>query len=409
MDHQTLLWSASKVWCPNVSEEYPLRVSDDVRVQNEVFNRVDLVTSLLKAGEADRDGYTSVYSFPRGHTDDGENIPEVNTIFIDFDIPRDSEYRSGNGTLKEWKRSMSDLLIRVQMVADAILDGGKEPHWRASLSGHKGVHLFFDFETVSTANGSNSQFKDGLKRYGQGMLEKLDDLSGGINIDPWVDVDSSDLARLVRHPNTPHPRAEQTDDTRWCVPVTIKELSTIDSETYLDLTDGPRKVPYEERTPSTEARKEIARMIRNSSGGSSTGPVGASRKDPQAVSQYKANSNDNIKVHHIPLLVTNKPCIMEFAERDDSFNYGEQSRTMEMNVMKELAKHQIPIDVIVDYFSTFEGFDEDYTRDLLKDVISRYDGPFTCKNIWDAGGEFCVEMNGSSKGCNVFDEIQATE
>jgi hypothetical protein len=403
-NHEKLLWEASKVWCPDVATDAPRQVSTRFRIQEPVNNRVELVSNLLEAGRAGKDGFVSTYSFPRGHTDDGDNIPKIDTIFIDFDVPADSEYRERNRTLDAWKRSMSDLLIRVQLVAEAIIEGGKQDNWRASLSGHKGIHLFFDFEPVDIGNGSYTQFKRGLEKYGDQMIEQLDEIAGGINIGPWVDVDSSDLARLVRHPNTPHPGAEHREETSWCVPVSIEELVDMTPDKYLKLTSGPRPVPIKERSPSVAGRQEVALEVRNASGGEYHSERRGSVKDPKAVKRYKEESNDRIKVSHIPLLVKNKPCIMEFVKRNDSYEYGSESRVMEINVMKELIQKNVPIDVIVNFFRPIPGFNEGTTRSLVEDLISRYEGPFTCQNIWDSGGEFCVGMNDrSDETCRIYD------
>jgi len=360
-----------------------------------------MVTNLLDAMEAGNPGFVSTYSFPRGHTDDGENIPEVDTIFVDFDIPSDSEYREGNHSLNAWKRSMSDLLIRVQLVAEKLIESGKAEHWRASLSGHKGVHLFFDFEPIHPDNGSYLQFVEGLKQYGEGMISQLDEIAGGINIDPWVDVDSSDLARLVRHPNTIHPGAGHVEES-WCVPVTIEELATMTPEKYLELTSGPRELPAGyERVPSTEATEELSLKIRTTDANSKHSRSGSKKRNPRKVKDYSESANERISVSDIPLLVSNKPCIMAFVERDDAYNYGYQSRVMEIQVMKELIQKQVPIEVIVKFFSPIDGWREGQTRSMVKDLISRYDGPFTCKNVWEDASEFCVAMNDSS--CSIYD------
>ena len=405
-NYERLLWEASKIWHPEVSEEKPCRASSATTFQEDVTNRYELVTNLLGAMDAGQPGFVSTYSFPRGHTDDGNNIPEINTIFVDFDIPANSEYREKDHSLNAWKRSMSDLLIRVQMVADTLLESGKARHWRASLSGHKGVHLFFDFDPVHPNNGSYSQFRNGLGEYGEGMIEKLDEISGGINIGPWVDVDSSDLARLVRHPNTRHPDAKHVDES-WCVPVTIEELSEMNPEKYLELTSGPREIPDGfERVPSSEATEELSLKIRSAGGRSHSHHTTTSIKDPAKVNEYQENVNEKINVSDIPLLVSDKPCIMAFVERDDSYQYGIQSRTMEIQIMKELIQKQTPIEVIVNFFSPIDGWREAETRDLVEDLISRYDGPFVCQNVWENASEFCVAMNDDS--CAIYDRQEST-
>lgn len=396
---------ASKVWCPNLSPDNPRRASNSASYQEPVVNRFEIVTSLIDAMDAGKPGFVSTYSFPRGHTDDGKNIPEIDTIFVDFDIPADSEYRQDeNKSLDAWKRSMSELLVRVQMVAETLVESGKAKHWRASLSGHKGVHLFFDFYPIHHANGTYDQFKNGLNKYGDKMIEQLDEISGGINIDPWVDVDSSDLARLVRHPNTQHPTAKHVKES-WCVPVTIDELVDLTPEKYLSLTSGPRDMPEDySRTPSEEATKEIStEYIRTATGGASVSnsSTTGSIKDTSKISDYENESNGNISVSDIPFLVSNKPCIMSFVERDDSYQYGIQSRTMEIQIMKELIQKRVPIDVIVNFFRPVDGWNEKDTHKLVTDLISRYNGPFTCKNVWNDAPEFCVAMNGES--CTVYD------
>lgn len=403
-NYERLILDASKAWCPKVNEDFPRRSSTANTFQTPVKQRHRMVMNLKAAIDAEKPAYVSTYSFPRGHTDDGENIPEVNTIFVDFDIPSDSEYRnSDTQTLDEWKRSMSELLIRVQMVADTLLDSGKSKHWRASLSGHKGVHLFFDFETVHPNNGSYSQFRSGLGEYGDGMIDQLDEISGGINIDPWVDVDSSDLARLVRHPNTRHPGAKHIDES-WCVPVTIEELSEMTPEKYLELTAEPREVPESsKRVPSTEATDEISLKIRSAGGRSYSTQSTTSIKDYSKIVEYKDQSNKKINVSDIPFLVSDKPCIMAFVERDDSYNYGNQSRVMEIQIMKELIKKKVPIDVIANFFSPIDGWDKDGTISLIKDLISRYSGPFVCTNIWEDASEFCLAIDGGS--CSIYDRV----
>jgi hypothetical protein len=406
-NHERLLWEASKIWAPEVNEENPRRASNATSYQEPVDSRYDLTTSLMDAQDAGKPAFVSTYSFPRGHTDDGQNIPEIDTIFVDFDIPPDSEYREKNQSLNAWKRSMSDLLIRVQMVAQSLLDSGKAKHWRASLSGHKGVHLFFDFDPVHPGNGSYAQFRNALSDYGEGMIEQLDEISGGINIDPWVDVDSSDLARLVRHPNRIHPGAGHVDES-WCVPVTIEELSGLTPDEYLELTSGPREIPEStQRVPSSEATDEISLQIRSAEGGEISAPQGTgSVRNASKIKEYRNSANDNISVSDIPLLVSNKPCIMAFVERNDSYRYGNQSRTMEIQVMKELIQKNVPIDVMVNFFRPIDDWNEQYTRRLVEDLISRYDGPFTCKNIWENASEFCVAMNDGS--CNVYEREQST-
>jgi hypothetical protein len=358
------------------------------------------VTGLQAADEAGQPGYVSTYSFPRGHTDEG-HLPAINSIFIDFDIPADRTYRE-TGKLEDWKRDMSALLVRSKMVARALIDGGLGEYWRWSLSGHKGLHGFLDFPTLSPDEGSFRQFKNGLSSYSENLVEQLNQISGGVDIEPWLDVDSSDLARLVRHPNTRHHGVKHVASNRWCVPISTRELASLDDpDDYLALTSEPREIPEGcERTPSEKAGQTVAQYIRNASG-SMTAGRNSTVYSRAAVENYKDESNENIELSDLKLLTANKPCIWAFRERDDAFENGSASRTMEIGVIKELMNKQVPIDVIVEFFEIIPGFDEDYTRNLTEDVIGRQYGPLKCENVIRNAEEFCL---GSS--CNLYDEAK---
>jgi hypothetical protein len=367
-----------------------------------VSNRGELVTQLQEADDAGNPGYVSTYSFPRGHTDQG-NIPNVNSIFIDFDIPPDSEYRGDGpnaGTLEAWKRDMSALLVRSKMVARALIDAGLAKHWRWSLSGHKGLHGFLDFPTLSINEGSFRQFKNGLVDYSNELVDQLNEIAGGIDILPWLDVDSSDLARLVRHPNTKHPGVKHVASNRWCVPLSTRELASLDDPTdYLTLTSGPREVPEGcERNPSENAGRTVAQYIRNATD-SQRATHNSTVYSRAAVKNYKSEQNEKIEIGDLKFLTANKPCIWAFREREDAFKYGAESRTMEIGVIKELMNKQVPVNVIIEFFEEIPGFEEDYTRDLVEDIIGRQYGPLKCENIIRNADTFCL---GSS--CKLYDE-----
>jgi hypothetical protein len=86
--------------------------------QHAVNSRVELVDSLSRSAEQDGPGYHSVYSFPRGHSGDG-NIPKIDTLFFNLDIPQgEGEYDPhAGGKQAHWRRDMSKLLVRARMVA----------------------------------------------------------------------------------------------------------------------------------------------------------------------------------------------------------------------------------------------------------------------------------------------------
>jgi len=392
-----LLWEASKTWCP----DFPRRASNAHSIQAQVTNRGELVTSLRDAGKSGNPGYVSTYSFPRGHTDEG-NVPNIDSIFIDFDIPSDREYRE-TGTLEAWKRDMSALLVRSKMVARALIDANLGKHWRWSLSGHKGLHGFLDFPTLSPDEGSFRQFKNGLSDYSEGLVKQLNELSGGVDIEPWLDVDSSDLARLVRHPNTRHHGVKHVASNRWCVPISTRELASLDDPNdYLTLTSGPREIPEGgERNPSENAGRTVAQYVRNASGSETRAGTGSTVYSRAAVENYKEESNEKIGIGDLKFLTANKPCIWAFRERDDAYDHGSASRTMEIGVIKELTNKNVPIDVMVEFFEAIPGFDEDYSRNLIEDIIGRQYGPLKCENIIRNADQFCL---GSS--CSLYDRAK---
>lgn len=395
MDTKTrLLWEASQTWCP----DFPRRASSAYAIQSPVSNRGELVTQLQEADDAGNPGYVSTYSFPRGHTDQG-NIPNVNSIFIDFDIPGDRKYRE-TGKLEDWKRDMSALLVRSKMVARALIDANLGVHWRWSLSGHKGLHGFLDFSTLSTNEGSFRQFKNGLAAYSDGLVEQLNEISGGVDIEPWLDVDSSDLARLVRHPNTRHYGVNHVASNRWCVPISTRELASLDDPNdYLTLTSGPREVPDGcQRTPSKNAGKTVAQFIRSASESTKRKNSRSTVHSGVALRNYKNNSNDKIEIDDLDFLTANKPCIAAFRDRDDAYEHGQASRTMEIGIIKEFSNKNVPIDVMVEFFETIPGFDEDYSRNLIEDIVARQYGPLKCENIITNAEQFCL---GSS--CHLYE------
>lgn len=400
-ENTRLLWEASKVWCP----DFPRQASNAHSTQGPVGNRGELVTSLESAGGGGKQGYVSTYSFPRGHTDEG-NLPEINCIFIDFDIPGDAEYRGDGpyaGTLESWSRDMSALLVRSKMVARALIDAEIGKHWRWSLSGHKGIHGYLDFPTLSPDEGSFRQFKNGLAAYSEGLVEQLNQASGGVDIEPWLDVDSSDLARLTRHPNTRYHGVDHGASNRWCVPLSTRELASLDDPNdYLTLTSGPREVPENcERNPSENAGRTVAQYIRNASGSKMRAGSGSTVYSRAAVENYKDESNEKIEIGDLKFLTANKPCIWAFRERDDAFDHGSASRTMEIGVIKELMNKNVPVDVMIEFFEGIPGFEEDYTRDLVLDVVGRQYGPLKCENIIRNAEQFCL---GSS--CKLYDEVR---
>ncbi|AGM10933.1 hypothetical protein M193_gp061 [Halorubrum tailed phage 7] len=382
MNWEKSLWDASKVYGP----DFPRRGSDDGTIQARRDNRAEFVAGLKAASEGGMPGYYSVYSFPWGHPMH-ENIPRVDCIFIDLDVA-DGKYdpNRGNTDFEDWRRAISALLARARMIASALIESDAAQHFRAVLSGHKGIHLYLDFPPISPEEGEFQQFKNGLRSYGEEVVDWIDSMAGGVNILPWVDVDASDLARLARHPNTRHHGAAYDDVDRWCVAVTIEELSEITVDDYLELTKRPRPMtPEMERNPSERAGRQVIQKIRTASVSSSrSGSI--SRYDPKAVKNYRENANDNIELEDLldPLITGNKPCIRAFREREDAYEHGQQSRMMELSIMGRFIDMGVPIEVMHEFFEVIPGYSEDYTEELITDLIGRGFKEFNCENI--AGG-----------------------
>ena len=373
-------------------------------MQAERRTRAEFCDALEGARDHEMPGYYSVYSFPRGHSQDG-NIPKVDCIFIDLDVDGgDYDPKNGQTEFDAWERDMSALLARARMIAKAILDGGEEQHFRATLSGHKGLHLYLDFPTVAPSNGDFGQFKSGLKEYGEQVMEWLDSTAGGVNIDPWVDVDASDLGRLARHPNTIHHGAAYDDQTRWCVPITVEELSTLTIDDYLSVTQGPRWPDGYERNPSTSAGDKVVQAIRNASASTQTGRGSGSSFDYTAIKKYDETTNKDIELEDVTFITANKPCVQAFAERDDAFDHGNASHTMEISIIATLVEKNVPRDVIHEFFEQIPGYEENYTDRQIDKIVGREYKKFNCENIAERAPQFCL-----GNSCSVYkrsDDIQ---
>ncbi len=382
------LTSAIQVWCST----YPRRVTSH---QRECDSPVKIAAQLKNVKGTDVAPFVSVYGFPDGHTTEGE-IPAIDTLFIDFDIPSGGEYRSSDPDPQAWYRDMSALLTRVREVCRLLEKEGSAKHFRGALSGHKGVHLYLDFPVLDPEEGTMRQFKTGMRTYSDELISYLESETY-LELQPWVDVDSSDLARLCRMPNTLHLGATRAfDEDRYCVPVSIRELANITPNEYVKLTRSPRVVPEDcQRDPSEKAASILTQYIREASAGSNS--FSASRYDPMAIKRYEKEQNEGITLDDLPFLLSNKPCIMAFRDRSDKFSYGAASHAMELNVIAHLIHRKVPIDVIVEFFSDDDEFDEAYTRNQVNEVIAHNYNEFRCETIWDQAPMFCLESE-----CDIY-------
>lgn len=380
------VWTASKVFAP----DFPRQSASQWTIQDERNDRTEFCAALEDASSNGMPGYYSVYSFPRGHSRDG-NIPKVDCIFIDLDVEGNHyDPKHGSTSFHDWEMDMSALLARARMIASAILDAGEEHHFRVVLSGHKGLHIYLDFSEIHPANGDFEQFKNGLKSYGEEVVKWLDELAGGVDIAPWVDVDASDLGRLARFPNTIHHEAKYDDKTRWCVPITVEELAELHVEDYLELTSEPRWIDGYERNPSETAKDKVVQFIRTASSSQRKNHKQGVTYNPSAVKNYEEQANDNITLEDIPFLTSNKPCIEAFRKRDDAFSQGNASHLMEISIIGRLVDMDVPRNVIHQFFAEIPGYSESVTDEQIDKVIGREYSEFNCENITQRAPQFCL-------------------
>lgn len=138
---RTLLYEASMAWAPDFPRQATF--GNGAR-QGEVTSRLQLRDSLMRAAENGGPGYTSVYSFPNGHSTDG-NLPKIDTLFFDLDIPSDEgsyNPREG-GEVAAWRRDMSKLLVRARMVASWV-SVSQWPAFLACPIGSKAIRCLSD-------------------------------------------------------------------------------------------------------------------------------------------------------------------------------------------------------------------------------------------------------------------------
>lgn len=415
MTHNDLLRDAADVWCST----YPRRVSSPIPEgwrQVSAYSVEEVVNNVAGASEKGQPGFVSVYSFPRGHTsDDGENIPHIDTLYFDIDRDRSED----DGTPSGWARDMSALLVRTRMIAQKLIDTGKDKYWRASLSGYKGVHLYLDFAPIPVENGNEAQFRAGMREYTDGMIDSLETATG-LSLGEYIDVSSGkDLARLTRLPNTIHDKAtERFGEPRYCVPVTIEELATITPESYIRLTKHPREVQdMTRRIPNEQAHAVITQMIRTATGSSvhRTSGSGGSYNVPQILKNYEeTEANPDVSLELVTLHLRQKPCIGAYRERSDAFKKGQQSHIMEMNVIAALKNLRAPLSVMHEFFEDIDGYSERHTNDRIAAVIGaematadddpdeRYRG-LNCETILSDAPAFCLGEQSGNGACRIWD------
>lgn len=372
-----LIKQALRVWAP----DWPRRIT---QYQTTARTTTEAIDALVGAeGGAP---FISVYSFPRGHTRDG-SIPDIDTLFIDFDF-EGGDYTSGSGDRAAWRRDLSHLLVRVRKVAQFLDERGRDG-WRASLSGHKGVHLFLDFPAIDPTLGGLAKYKAGTGNYADQLVDKLAAETGIGSLSDYVDVTSSDMGRLCRVPNTRHDGASASfGEPRFCVPVSVSELARIDVDTYESLTQSPRPVPWTSRTPNQDVGDIIEQQVSMATPGGNTYTANGDL-DWGRVDAYKKRSNDNIHLEDIPLITKDRPFVADFPNRDDVWDHGFQSHFMELFCIAELVNKNVPIEVIKDFFAQAPGYDERYTERKIKEVIASSYDRFNIETLEQKAPVFC--------------------
>lgn len=381
-----------EVWCP----DWPRRVTQQQRWAD---TKTDAIFALRDAErEQGSEPYISAYSFPRGHTKGG-NIPRINTLFIDLDF-EGGDY-DGDGDRDAWRRDISHLLVRARMVAREIQESGANG-WRASLSGHKGVHLFLDFPALDSTMADFPQFIDGLDSYANQLVDELAERTGISDLENYVDVTSSDLGRLCRAPNTRHNAASQAfDEDRYCVPIGIDELANLTVDDYQELTSSRREVPYDSRNPNHRVGQIISQHVRHATTPDVRDNRTSSISDYGRVEDYKEQTNGDIELSDIEFLTADRPCVWAFYERDDKYQYGSQSHYMELFCIRELIEHDVPIDVIHDFLDSAPEYSESYSQSQIETVIARDYNRFTVAALLQNAPEFA-----NSEDCGLCEKVQ---
>ncbi|QSG06349.1 hypothetical protein HSR121_2016 [Halapricum desulfuricans] len=348
--------------------------------------------------------FISTYSFPNGHTKENA-IPQVDRLFFDFDVPDDGEYRGGEKRAEAWARDMSRLLVRTRKVAQLLLRLGVAESWQAVLSGHKGVHLDLTFPPVSESNGTFEQFQNGMASYADSVVEYLKDATGLDDLDEWIDVSSVNLGQLRRVPNTKHLGAtESFGEDRFCVPVTLAELAEIGPAEYIELTRSRRPVTDAMwATPNEKAGEVLTQRVRNAPMAAQNMGAG-STVNVARIEEYEEVANDAIGVEDLPFVLSDRPCVLAFIEREDAFKQRAASHLMEMKAITEMIEKNVPIETMVDFFRDTPGFDEEYTRKRIDEYISRGYKAVSCEKIWHGADDFCVH-----DGCQIWIDAQASD
>jgi hypothetical protein len=153
--------------------------------------------------------------------------------------------------------------------------------------------------------------------------------------------------------------------------------------------------------PNEQAGEVLTQRVRNAPTSARRSTTG-STVNRGRIEQYEQTANDSIGVDDLPFVLSDRPCVLAFVEREDAFNHRSASHLMEMKCITEMMAKAVPIETMVAFFEQAPGFEEDYTRDRIEQYISRGYKPVSCDKIWQQADQFCLQS-----GCQIWIDAQA--
>jgi hypothetical protein len=268
------------------------------------------------------------------------------------------------------------------------------------------------FPPIDTRNGDQHQFKAGMASYADSIVEYLVDATGVEDLDRYIDVDSSDLGRMRRAPNTKHLGASRAfGEDRFCVPVTLEELASCGPAEYIEYTSQRRLVTADMRpTPSEAAGEVLTQRVRTAKPSGNYASGAGSYADPDRLRAYVEAQNDNITLDNLAFAMQKRPCVMAYIEDPTAFSRGGASHIMELFVISHMMERGVPIEIaekngrvqvvggtMVDYFAQHPDYDSNYTAERIEEYISRDYRPMSCEKVWRQAEPFCLGLE-----CGIY-------